>query len=345
MPRKKLQKPTIKDLAQMCRVSTQTVSRVINGRPDVAPETRAAVEKAIAETGYRPSLLARSLVQRRSYTLGVILAGLKYVGVSQTLNGIADECENAGYALFVKELPRFDTPNILPVIEALMSHQVEGIIFAAPEFNENVKIAQSQLPSSCPPMIFLKCQPNPNYTTLSIDNYGGARRAVEYLLALGRREVGLICGPLEWLEARQRKLGWETALKNAGIEVTPQKWASGNWSSASGEAAMAELAQKYPEMDAVFASNDQMALGVLHYAHVRGMRIPGQLAVIGFDDLTESAYFTPALTTLTHPLRELGSLAVKTLLEQIDGPGSATVHREITLPPELIIRDSTPKLA
>lgn len=341
MARRQLQKTTIKDIAQMCNVSTQTVSRVINQRPDVSLETRVRVEKAIAEMGYRPSALARSLVQRHSYTLGVITAGLRYMGVSLTLNGIVEECEHSGYALFVKELPRFDTPNIVPVIEALMAHQVEGLIFAAPELNDNVQTAQSQLPASCPPIIFLKCQPNPNYTTLSVDNYGGARAAVDYLLSIGRRRIGLITGPLEWLEARQRQQGWEAALTHAGLAVSPQHWSQGNWSSASGEAAFAELIQKYPDLNAVFVSNDQMALGVLHYAHTHGLRVPDDIAVIGFDDLAEAAYFTPALSTITHPLRELGRLAVKTVLEQIEGTDHNPPGRLITLQTTLVVRAST----
>ena len=326
----------------MCGVSTQTISRVINNRPDVSPETREAVEKAIAEMGYRPSALARSLVQQRSYTLGIIIAGLRYVGVSQTLNGITEQCEASNYALLIKELPRFDTPDIVPVIESLISRHVEGIIFAAPELNENVKVVQSQLPSFCPPILFLKSQANPNYTTISIDNYGGAHRAVEYLLSLGRRKIGLITGPLEWLEARQRKLGWADALKRAGAGISDKKWAQGNWSSSSGEAAFAELIQKYPDMDAVFASNDQMALGVLHYAHEHAIRVPDDLAVVGFDDLTEAPYFTPALTTMTHPLRELGILAVKTLLAQIEGTDHQPAVKAITLETELVVRQSTP---
>jgi LacI family transcriptional regulator len=165
---------------------------------------------------------------------------------------------------------------------------------------------------------------------------------VEYLLSLGRRHVGLIAGPLEWLEARQRKQGWEDALKNAGIVVSPEKWSQGNWSSASGEAAFAELAQKYPTMNAVFVSNDQMALGVLHYAHARGLHVPDDLAVIGFDNLTESAYFTPGLTTINQPLRELGSLAVKSLLAQIEGSGVGLIAQAMTLNTDLVIRESTP---
>jgi LacI family transcriptional regulator len=340
MAKQRIQKVTIKDIARMCNVSTQTISRVVNKRPDVSPETRELVENAIAEMGYRPSALARSLVQQRSYTLGVIIAGLKYVGVSQTLNGITEACEDANYSVIVKELPKFTTPNIAPVIEALIASHVEGIIFATPEINENVRVVQSQLPSFCPPIVFLKSQPNPNYASICVDNYGGARKAVEYLLSVGRRHVGLITGPLDWLEARQRKQGWVDALTNVGINAETRKWTEGNWSSASGEAAFAELLEKYPQMDAVFVSNDQMALGVLHYCHNNGIRVPEDLAVVGFDDLTESAFFSPALTTVTHPLREMGILAVQTLLKQIEGDASPV--NVVTLDTELIIRESTP---
>lgn len=341
MARSKSQKITIKDIARICNVSTQTISRVINNRPDVSGETRSLVEKTIAELGYKPSALARSLVQQRSYTLGVILAGLKYVGVSQTLNGIAEQSDESNYSLLVKELPRFDTPNIVPVIEALIAQHVDGIIFAAPELNENVKVVQSQLPLFCPPIVFLKCLPNPNYTTISVDNYGGARKAVEYLISLGRRHVGLITGPLEWLETRQRKQGWEDALRASGMAVSENKWSAGNWSSSSGESAFVELLQKYPKMNGLFCSNDQMGLGVLHYANANGICIPDDLAVIGFDDLAESAYYSPSLTTVTHPLRKLGGLAVNTLIAQIED--DTQPHKEIVLETQLVIRDSTPR--
>jgi LacI family transcriptional regulator len=345
MTLQRAQKITIRDIARMCNVSTQTVSRVINHRPDVAEKTREAVEQTIALMGYQPSALARSLVQQHSYTLGLIIAGLRYIGVSQTLNGITEQCEESNYALMIKELPRFDTSHLVPVIEALSVHQVEGIIFAAPEVNGNVNLAQSRLPAACPPIIFLKSQPNPNYTTISIDNYGGARAAVEYLLSLGRRKIGLISGPLEWLEARQRRQAWVDALTDAGLPVSDRQWSAGNWSSASGEAAFAVLLQNYPEMDAVFAGNDQMALGALHYAHAQGVRVPEDLAVVGFDDIAEAAYFSPALTTVRQPLRELGILAVQTLLAQIEGAAQPVPGHMITLPAELVIRASTPSRA
>lgn len=343
MPFKKPSKITIKDVARACKVSTQTVSRVINQRPDVSPETRAAVEKTIAELGYMPSALARSLVQQRSFTLGVIISGLKQIGIAKTLNGIAEQCEALNYALLMKYLPRFDTPDIVPVIETLMTHHVDGIIFAGPEWNENIKTAQAQIPANCPPIIFLKCLPTPNYTTISIDNYGGAYAAVDYLISLGRDRIGLIAGPLEWLEARKRKQGWEDAMKNAGVEVSARQWSAGDWSSASGTAAMTEIMQKYPEINAVFASNDQMALGVLHYAHMHGLRVPEDLAVIGFDNLIETPYFIPPLTTVEQPLGELGTQAVKTLVEQIESEGADRVVNTLVLNTHLVVRESTPK--
>jgi LacI family transcriptional regulator len=337
----RIQKVAIKDIARMCHVSTQTISRVINKSPNVATETRKLVEKAIADTGYQPSALARSLVQKRSYTFGVIIAGLKYVGVSQTLNGITEQCEASNYTLLIKELPHFNSSNIVSLIGNLIAHHVEGIIFAAPEINDNVTLVQTCLPSFCPPIIFLKSHTSRDYPTISIDNYGGARKAVEYLLLLGKHKIGFISGPLEWLEAQQRKQGWETALKEAGEEISEQNWVQGNWSSSSGESAFAELIQKYPQMNAVFASNDQMALGVLHYANTHGIHVPLDLAVVGFDDMVEAACFSPSLTTIKQPLRELGILAVKTLLAQIEGAAATQIENTIMLQTDLIIRDST----
>ena len=130
-------RPTIKQVAKATGVSTQTVSRVINNRPDVAPETRERILMTINELGYQPSALARSLIQQRSYTLGVVTAGLKYIGPSRTLNGITSAAEEAGYALLLKELSRFDAENVLPIFQSLLSHHVDGIIWAVPEVGEN----------------------------------------------------------------------------------------------------------------------------------------------------------------------------------------------------------------
>jgi LacI family transcriptional regulator len=340
----KRQKVTIKDIARQCNVSTQTVSRVINKRLDVSPSTRKAIETAISDLGYYPSAVARSLVRQKSGTLGLIIGGMRYLGMAQVLNGITEACEEANYALIIKNLSKIYTPNFLPIIETLMEHQVEGILFAAPDVNENTRTAQSQLPVHCPPIIFLKCEPNTKFTSISIDNYGGAFKAAEYLISIGRHHIGLIAGPLDWLESRQRKKGWEDALSQNRLELSPRYWSQGNWSPTSGKDAFIELIQKYPEMDALFISNDQMALGAMQYAGSHGIRIPDDIAVIGFDNLSESEFFSPPLTTIIHPLHELGKIAVTKLLDKIQDDLASTENQNIVLPTSLIFRKSTPTI-
>jgi DNA-binding LacI/PurR family transcriptional regulator len=330
---------TIKEIAAMCGVSAQTVSRVINRRPDVSADTRRAVEEAIAAVGFQPSEVARSLVQRRSYTLGVIAAGLRFFGVSQALNGITEESEASGYALLLKELRRFEPSDTVPVIEFLSAHRVEGIIFDGSQLETSAHLIQERLPASCPPIVFLKCEPSPSFTTIGIDNYGGEQALTEHLISTGRRRMGYISGPMERLEARQRQDAWLDTLHSAGIEPGPI--VEGNWTSASGESGFADLIARRPDLDAVVAANDQMALGVLHGAAERSMRVPGDIAVAGFDGLPESAQFTPALTTVAQPLRELGITAVREILAQIRGDAGSR-GRTITLPTDLIVRDSAP---
>lgn len=331
---------TIKEIASITGVSTQTVSRVINHRPDVSPETRAAVEAAIALHGFQPSALARSLVQRRSRMIGVIAAGLRYFGVAQTLNGMAEECEATGYSIILKELASFDVPDIVPVLGVLHAHRVEGIIFAPPQIGTNIRHVQDHLPPNSPPMVFLKAQASREFTTIGIDNEAAARTATRHLIALGRHRVAHLAGPLEWSELRERRAGWRAALLEAGLEPGPM--AVGDWSSASGVPAFEEIIDADPTVDGLFAANDQMALGALHVANERGIRIPDELAVVGFDDLPEASQFTPSLTTINQPLRELGRLAVRELVRALDEETTPHSARQIMLPTEFIPRASAP---
>jgi LacI family transcriptional regulator len=339
MPRQ--DRVTIREIARMCGVSMQTVSRVINNRPDVSPATRKAVEAAIAAVGFQPNAVARSLVQRRSQTLGVIATGLKFFGVAQTLNGITEESQSADYALLLKELASEDVAGFIAAIDFLVGHRVEGIIVCAPpDGGASVAARLSVFPAIRPPIVLIKSEPSAVLSTISIDNFGGARTATEHLLALGRTRIGHIGGPPTWREARDRANGWRAALADAGIEPGPA--APGNWSSSSGEAAFLELLVQAPDLDAVFAANDQMALGLLHAAHERAILIPEQIAVVGFDGLVEGAHFSPSLTTIEQPLRELGKLAVRELLSTIDDEQGPAEVRSLTLATTLIVRDSAP---
>jgi LacI family transcriptional regulator len=334
---------TIKQVAKAAGVSTQTVSRVINDRPDVAPETRDRIQQIIAEMDYQPSALARSLIQQRSYTLGVVTAGLKYIGPSRTLNGITNKAEELGYALLLEELPRFDTEDIKPLLQNLLARHVDGIVWAVPQVGDNRRWVDEILADVPVPVIFLTMEPRPGLSTVSVDNYAGGILATRHLLDQGRRRIGHISGPLDWWEARQRKQAWKDALETAGIPPADAHVIEGNWSSSSGETAFEQLLQSYPELDSVFVANDQMALSVLQTAHRRGRRIPADLAVVGFDNIVESAYFWPSLTTINHNQHEMGCRAVHELVGQVEA-----VHRDesidpqnITLTPELVIRDSS----
>jgi LacI family transcriptional regulator len=334
---------TIKQVARAAGVSTQTVSRVINDRPDVSPETRERIQQVIVELHYQPSALARSLIQQRSFTLGVVTAGLKYIGPSRTLNGITSMAEELKYALLLEELPRFDTEDIRPLLQDLLSHHVDGIVWAVPEVGDNRRWVDEILNDVPVPVVFLTMQARAGVSTVSVDNYAGGVLATRHLLEQGRRYIGHISGPLDWWEARQRKQAWQETLEKAGIKVTNNHWAEGNWSSASGETAFEKLLQSYPEMDAIFVGNDQMALCVLQIANRRGLNVPRNLAVVGFDNFAESAYFWPPLTTINHNHHELGCRAVQELVRQIEAAhrNEKIESQTVLLSTELVVRDST----
>jgi LacI family transcriptional regulator len=331
---------TIKEIARMCGVSVQTVSRVINRRPDVSPETRAAVEAAIAQVGFQPSAVARSLVQRRSNTLGVVTAGLRYFGVAQTLNGITEESEAQGYALLLKEIEASGLDDLMPVIDFLMARRVEGIIFAAPDLGENLASLRARLPMGAPPLVFLKSEPSRAFTTILIDNYGGARAATSHLAALGRRRIAHLAGPLTWHEARDRHQGWRDAVRHARLEAGPV--VEGDWTSASGVSALERILEEDPSIDGLFVGNDQMALGALKVMDRRGISVPDDIAVVGFDGMDEGEFFSPSLTTVRQPLRELGQLAVREILATVGEPSGRSPVHGLTLATELIIRESAP---
>jgi len=335
---------TIRDVAREAGVSTQTVSRVINNVSYVSAETRQRVESVIEDLGYRPSIIARNLSQQRSYTLGVVVFGLKYNGPSDALNGIAEAAEKQNYMLLMKVLEEdYDTNHVKNVIDSLISHQVEGIIWAAPEIGESHSWLRDLLESIPVPIIFLGMEPREGSPSISINNYEGAVLAVQHLLDMGRKKIGHISGPLTWWVADERKRGWHNTLKKAGLNTSDDYCAEGNWSSESGERAFLQLYESYPDMDAIFVANDRMALSVLREADRLGINVPEQLAVVGFDDIAESAYFRPSLTTVSQDQQIIGETAVHTIFEMIQ---AAEENLPINVQPSfisptLIVRESS----
>ena len=335
---------TIKHVAQEAGVSTQTVSRVLNDRPDVAPETRQRVKEIIDRLGYQPSALARSLIHQRSYTLGVVTAGLKFIGPSRTLNGITFQAEEMGYTLLLKELPSFDTNDAKPILDSLIARQVDGVIWAVPEVGNNHDWVMEKLPDLHVPILFLTMRPRESLSIVSVDNYRGARIATEHLLENGFRKIAHIAGPAGWWESHQRQSGWEDALKDAGLSIIEHHIVEGTWSSASGYRAIQKLLEQFPDMDAVFVANDQMALSVLQFACQRKIQVPEELAVVGFDGIAESAYFWPPLTTVSQDQHLLGCTVVRELVQNIERgrQEKGIIKPKVEwLQPELIIRQSS----
>lgn len=342
MPKKS--NATIYDVANKAGVSRQTVSRVLNNRQDVSPETRLRIQNIIEELGYRPNAIAQSLGRQKSNVLGVVTAGLKYIGPSRTLSGITSKAEELGNGLLIKELASFNSNNVKPLLHWFQSHQVDGIIWAAPEIENNRDWVDKFLQEINIPIIFMTMEKNNSVSIVTIDSFNGAKTATEHLISLGIKKIGHVSGPLDWWEARQRKLGWEAALTDANIEFSSQMWVEGNWSSKSGKSAFFELIEKFPEMEGIFISNDQMALGAMIAAMEKGIKIPKDLAVIGFDGIAESEFFCPALSTMYQDQDKLGCIAVEELVREIENKSSVNevfAPRYIEIKPELIIRRSS----
>lgn len=331
------------DVAAAAGVSKQTISRVVNRAPDVSEATRAHVEEVIARLGYRPSVSARTLCHGRSFTLAVIGADRGFLA-TDIYQGAALQAQALGYSLLLKTLASPDAQSVEQLLLSLTDLNIDGVLWAIPDAaGRNEWIGQGLERKLAIPMVFLSTEPRPGISTVSFDNFNGARLATEHLLAQGRRRIAHLAGPQDWWVARERIRGWRTALEAAGI--TPQStWlGSGDWSAHSGALGMAALLDAVPNLDAVSVANDRMALGAMLTAHRRGLRIPQDLAVIGFDNLPESACFYPPLTTILQDKRRHGETAIARLIMEITSRRGETLALAIPELPahELIVRESS----
>lgn len=331
---------TIKDVAAHAGVSTQTVSRVINNRPDVATHTRDRVEEAIAALSYRPSAVARTLVARRSNAIGVLVAGMGYTGTTSTLRGIIDESANLGLTVLIAELPEGDSlDDPSPAISALVERHVDGIIMSVPAVGHVVDRIKAVLPDRHEPVVFVKAGVSETHSSVLVDNAAAIEDVVDHLVSIGRTRVAHITGPAGWHEAHDRREGWRRGLDKHRLESYSALCEEGDWSPKSGAAAMSTLLDRIPDLDAVVAANDLMAFGAMHTLRARGLRIPEDVAVTGFDDIEEAAWVAPPLTSVEQPLTEMGRQAVRRLWSEFNGSETAPVA--IPLRAELMIREST----
>jgi DNA-binding LacI/PurR family transcriptional regulator len=325
--------PVMADVARLAGVSHQTVSRVLNDSPNVKEATKERVLGAIRELDYRPNSAARTLVTRRSQTLGVVSFDTTLYGPASMLFGIEQAARSAGYFVSIASLRSLDARSVQEAVDRLRDQAVEGVLVIAPQTSAAGALAQVR---SVVPVVAVGSGAQAKVPGVAVDNEAGGRAATRYLLDLGHRTVHHVAGPGSWLDAQARQSGWRAALTDAGAPV-PEVLA-GDWSARSGFEAGLQLLQK-SEVTAVFCANDHMALGVLRALNEAGRTIPGDISVVGFDDIPESSYFTPPLSTVRQDFGELGRRGLELLLDEItDGRHSA---RRVMVTPELILRAST----
>ncbi|MFK3677902.1 LacI family DNA-binding transcriptional regulator [Microbacterium sp. NPDC090218] len=312
-------------VAARAGVSGQTVSRVVNGSPRVDPDTRARVESAMAELGYRPHRAARALRTGRSQTIGLVVTTLATVGNSRMLQATAEAAAERGYALTLVTA----ADGVAEAFERLAEQEVDGAIV----LNEASALVSDARPPAGLRLVVVDAPTDAGFTSVHSDHAGGAAAATARLLALGHATVHHLAGPADSFAAGERERGWRETLIDAGI--LPPSVVRGDWSAESGYAAGAELIPA----SAVFCANDQMALGLLRALAESGRRVPEDVSVIGFDDVPEAANYRPPLTTIRQDFAALAHRAVSALVDAIESAPEA--ESAAVIPTELVERVST----
>ncbi|WP_172119558.1 LacI family DNA-binding transcriptional regulator [Actinomyces faecalis] len=324
------------DVARATGVSHQTVSRVINRPDSVRPATRERVLAAIKELGYRPNLAARALVTDSTRMIGVVSGRSSYFGPASTTAAIELAARGAGYGTLVTSLREGDDSEVDEVLGFLATRGVDGIIVVAP----SIGIADAaRAAARTAPMVVVAdgFEPSARLHAVCVDQELGAKMAVRHLIGAGRRRIAHIAGPSDWFDAQARVRGWRTAMEDAGLDASELYW--GDWTAESGYTLGTEILVRLERepLDALFCSNDLMALGVLAAARDQGVPVPERLAVVGYDDTAGAEYYAPPLTTVSQPFEEMGRLCVEVLLRAI--AGEAGVRHSV--PPTLKVRRSS----
>ncbi len=325
--------PSINDVAALANVSYQTVSRVLNDHPNVRASTRLKVQAAITQLGYSPNSAARTLVTGRSRVLGVITLDVANVDGLAAMYGVERRAREHGYFVSTVALEHVDRSSMRAAVDQLAEQRVAGMLVIVP--SEAADDALTSLPSSVP-LVLIEGRPGHGIANAAVDQELGARRATEHLLELGHETVFHVRGLSDWMQTHDRVTGWRKALEAAGREA-PLPLA-GDWTAGSGYSAGRMLA-RIPELTAVFASNDDMALGILLALAERGLRVPEDVSVVGFDNLDASAYYNPPLTTVQQEFTAVGSRAVEMLFGQIER--GERDYEQFLIEPQLVVRKST----
>ncbi|WP_328501061.1 LacI family transcriptional regulator [Streptomyces sp. NBC_00457] len=342
MGRQRPGSPTLEEVAALAGVGRGTVSRVINNAAGVKESTRRTVERAIAELGYVPNLAARSLAGRRADAVALAMTerDWRLFGepfFSEIVQSVGDALADTSVQLLLT-LVRTDAER-RRFVEYARGGRVDGVLLMSVRAEDRLPdmLAEAGLPT----VLLGRRSGDEHITYVDADNVGGARGAVEHLLRGGRRRIAAVTGPLDMYVTQCRLRGYREALAAAGLDPLPSLVVEGDFTEASGRRATAELLEKHPDMDAVFAASDTMAAGALGVLRAAGRRVPEDVAVIGFDDFPLGQHTEPPLTTVRQPLEEIGETMVRLLMEELRETGQPEVAwRHVILRTRLVVRDS-----
>lgn len=324
------------DVARIAGVSQKTVSRVINDEPYVTDAVRERVLEVIDRVGFRPNEAARALVTQRTRRIGVVaMGGTAFYGPTSVLAGVESVARGAGYALSVMRTDPGEGADIQAAIDALAGQGAEAIVISEPvDFGRG----PLSIPDGVEVLTFgmAPVTSSPRELVIGADEEASSRDATEHLLVQGHTTVHHVAGPMNWLSSQRRREGWQRALADEGAPVTEP--VEGDWTPAGGYAAMAAILESGP-CTAVFVANDQMAIGAMSAIQAAGLRVPEDVAVVGFDDIDVSAYLPVPLTTVRQDFAETSRIGMHRLLRALDGHAPESTHR--TLRAHLVIRESS----
>ena len=330
-------RPSIKDIAKRAGVSFQTTSKVLRGGGTVADATRQRIHAVAEELGYVPNDVARSLVTRRTRTIGVAVGDLSDHIVARFVAGAEQEARNRQQAVLIVSVDT-STDGGERSLRTLLERRVDGIVVAAPQLEVDARLGA--LLRGPVPVVSIHSVAGGGVRLVGSDQQETARLATAHLLALGHRRIGMVTGDPSRRVARSRTRGYEAALRNAGLSPVDTMVARGDWQPGGGYVATATLLARHPDLTALYVQNDLMAVGALHAASDASRRVPDDLAVIGCDDIPTAAHTVPTLSTVRLHFAETGARAVQMLLEDVDSVAAGRSRRKVILPVTLVCRQS-----
>ncbi|HEY4152537.1 MAG TPA: LacI family DNA-binding transcriptional regulator [Pseudolysinimonas sp.] len=320
------------DVGRIAGVSHQTVSRVLNEPWRVSTATSDRVHAAIDQLHFRTNTVARALASRRSNTIGMVSTGIALHSHSKRMIAFNEAARAAGYQVSMASVETADRESLLAALEALVDQNVEGIVLIAADASSVETMKGVQLPV---PLVYAESSGRSGPNNVSIDQFLGGRIATAHLADLGHRDIVHLAGPDWSLDANERLRGWKAEMESRGLAVRPP--VQGDWTADAGYRA-AEQILADPEVTAVFAASDQLALGLLHAFTDRAVAVPGAISVIGFDDQPDAAHYHPPLTTMRQDFEQLGRQLMTALVGRLEGDDLPPLPLQ---EPQLVIRSST----